>query len=123
MDISALFADLDVFRWYEDEVGNYEVGPRNSLEARLSRAGRGWGKPSPKFCISRSFCWHWKEKETFHEDREINFAVELLRAVGPQSGLYFRRFFKELSDTLRQARTTRGTEKPSVDATGGFSSS
>lgn len=111
VDVSALFADLDVFRWYEDEVSNYEVGPRNSLEARLLVQAR-LGKAELEVLYIEKLLLALEEKETFHEDREINFAVELLRAVGPQSGLYFGRFFKELSDTLHQARTTRGTRNP-----------
>jgi hypothetical protein len=112
-DVAALFADLDVFRWYEDEVSNYEVGPRNSLEARLLVQAR-LGKSEPEVTYIKKLLLAVEEKETFHEDREINFAVELLRAVGPQSGLYFGRFFKELSDTLRELRTTRGITNPRV---------
>jgi len=34
-NIVHLFKDIDIFRWFEDSVGNIEVGPRNTLVARL----------------------------------------------------------------------------------------
>lgn len=111
VDIAKLFAKVDIFRWFEDEVANYDVGPRNALEARLLVQAR-LGKAEPEIAYSKKLLLEVHERETFTEDREVNFAVDLLRAIGPQSGKYFSRFFKELSDTLKDLRITRGTRNP-----------
>ncbi len=46
--LADLLKDVDVFQWYEDSVGNIEIGPRNPLEAKLIAQARLGGR-HPKF--------------------------------------------------------------------------
>src|ERR1019366_6848847 len=50
------------------------------------------------------------------EGREITFGVDLLRAMGPQgeSSSYYRPYFKDLAQTLRKLRDTRGVSNPRI---------
>ena len=50
------------------------------------------------------------------ENREVDFAVDLVRAMGAQGldRMYFRQHWKELSNALRRLREERGVLSPRI---------
>jgi hypothetical protein len=112
-NISRLFEGIDVFRWYEDSAGNIEIGPRNALEATLIVHSRMGGLPQTQIEYIRRILLEIKDLGLgFGEDREVTFAVEFLRAIGPRKGPFFVDYYPEIAETLSQLRTTRGITNP-----------
>ncbi len=109
-----LFEDLDIFRWFEDAVGNIEVGPRNPLEAQLLVQTRMGGAKTETAFAQQLLLEVQDNDHSFSRGREIDFAVDLLHALGPQ-GHYeadFAPYFKVLAETLQQLREKRGVAHP-----------
>lgn len=75
---------LDIFRWYEDAVGNIFVGPRNPLEAHLIMLSR-LGGASFEVQYIQSLLSHVQEQDT--NNAEIHFAIELVRNMRPEERL------------------------------------
>jgi hypothetical protein len=112
-NISRLFKGIDVFRWYEDSAGNIEIGPRNALEANLIINSRMGGLQTTQIEYVRRLLLEIKDLGLgFGEDREITFAIELLRAIGPRKGSAFVDFYPALAETLTELRTVRGITNP-----------
>jgi hypothetical protein len=114
--IVKLFDGIDIIRWYEDEVGNIEVGPRNALEARLIVDSRLGGPSTEVEFIKRLLLEIHDQSGITTDGREVTFGVELLRAIGPkgESDEYFRPYLKDVADALRQLRQERGIQNPRV---------
>jgi len=100
--LPTFFEETDFFKWYEDSVGNIEVGPRIKLEAELVIQGR-MGGPKMQVEYLKRLLLNVNESADFGEARETNFAVNLLDAL-PDS---FLSYFRDLSLTLRQLRKDR----------------
>ena len=112
ISLADLLEDLDIFYWYEDAVGNIDVGPRNRLEARLIVQAR-LGGPITEMAFAKRLLSEVQERD-ITGDREIDFAVELLTAIRgrEQRGSNYSDFFKDIADTLTELRETRGQENP-----------
>jgi hypothetical protein len=111
-----VFEGIDIFRWSEDIQGNIEIGPRNALEAQLIVQSR-MGGPQNEIQYANSLLLALKDSGGGStEGREITFGVDLVRAMGPQgdSGFYYSPFFKDLAQTLRMLRETRGVNNPRI---------
>ena len=102
------FEDTDFFQWYEDVVGNVEVGPRNSLEATLVVQSRLGGAKLETEYIKRLLQAVRESGTGFGEDREISFAVELVRAVASKGEFRFKDYLRDLSLVLRGLRENSG---------------
>ena len=113
---SKIFEGIDIFRWSEDALGDTAIGPRNALEAQLIVQSR-MGGPQKEIDYANKLLLAMKDSSGAHtEGREITFGVELLRAMGPQgdSSNYYRPYFKDLAQTLRKLRDTRGVSNPRI---------
>jgi hypothetical protein len=112
--IVKLFEGIDIIRWFEDEVGNIEVGPRNALEARLVVDSRLGGPNSEVEFIRRLLLEIHDQSAVQTDGREVTFGVELLRAIGPkgESKDFFSPYFKDVADALKELREERGVENP-----------
>jgi len=108
-----LFEGVDIFRWYEDSVGNIDLGPRNPLEAELIVMAR-LGGPHTEIEYAKRLIFNVKDSGEFGDGREVTFAVELLYSIGPQGdhGNYFEPYFKDLADTLGDLRRQRDIQNP-----------
>ena len=109
-----VFKGIDIFRWSEDSVGNIEIGPRNALEAQLIVHSR-MGGPQYEIDYARALLLELKDSSAGGgESREITFGVDLLRALGPQgdNSTYFRPYFRDLAQILKELRTSRGVSNP-----------
>jgi len=113
-DMGSILRDFDIFRSYEDSAGRLLVGPRHPLEARLLVQARV-GSPESEIAIATRLIKSLHASTGISDEGdEINFAVELVRAIGPQ-GLEkarFRPFFITLSTALQQLRETRNIQSP-----------
>jgi hypothetical protein len=109
-----LFEDLDIFRWFEDAVGNIEVGPRSPLEAQLLVQARMGGAKTETAFAQQLLLEVQDSAPSSSRSREIDFAVALLHAMGPQGHdeAYFAPYFKILAETLQQLREKRGVAHP-----------
>ena len=103
------FRSTDIFSWFEDHIGNIDIGPRSPLEAELITRDRLGGAQEEVSCAKRLLI---EIKE--YEDREVNFAVDLVRMMGSQGRdrPYFAPYFRELSENLRELREERGVRNP-----------
>jgi hypothetical protein len=106
-----LFEDTDFFQWIEDAVGNVEVGSRNGFEASLVVQGRLGGAKLEAQYIGRLLLAVHESGTGFGEDREVSFAVELVRAVTRQENR-FAPYLRGLSHDLRQLREKSGVVNP-----------
>ncbi len=112
--IVKLFEGIDIIRWYEDEVGNIEVGPRNALEARIIVDSRMGGPSTEIEFVKRLLLEIHDQTGVMTDGREVTFGVELLRAIGPkgESNEYFRPYLREVAEALKQLRQQRGLQNP-----------
>jgi hypothetical protein len=79
-----LLSGIDIIRWDEDEVGNYTLGGRNQLEARLLTQARGSGEGREASQIAEVLELVRPDARARGGGPEIDFALELLTRIGPQ---------------------------------------
>lgn len=110
--LAKLLEDIDIFFWYEDAVGNIEIGPRNQLEARLIVQARLGGTLS-EIGFAKRLLSEVREGAV-SGDREIDFAVDLLLALRGKRQTFsaYSDHFRELAETLTDIRDNRGIENP-----------
>ncbi len=117
-DSIRIFSDLltkfDIFQWYIDANENSSIGPRNSLEANLwVKANIGGPKYETEYV--KDLLFNVKDTGEFFENPEIQFAVDLVRNMGPNNFMVSTRYspyFKEISETLRDLREKRNIKNP-----------
>lgn len=109
-----LLDTVDIFRVFEDELGNVDLGPRVPLEAALVVQARMGGPDSEIQFATRLLSNVTERGIAFGEAREIAFAVDLVRALGPQGTKreYYLLHFRSLAETLGRIREERGIENP-----------
>ena len=113
-DIAQIFRNFDLIQAFEDAAGRVVVGPRHSLEAELivrARLGSVQNEASIVGSIVKAVRpsgWGAGEND------EIDFAIELLRAVGPQGDekRRFAPFFRDLADCISELRESRNIRSP-----------
>ncbi len=110
-----LFNNQDIFRWKSDHLGNIEVGPRNSLEADIIVSAR-LGGPQMEVSFAKELLIEVKASGHFTGDREVNFAVDLLRAMSAKGELSksYSPYYYDLAKILRQLREERSFENPRI---------
>lgn len=112
MAIVELIKQIDIIRWFEDESGEQALGLRTSLEGRILA--------DAEFASARS---EWDAiAELFRELRprpgfggpEVQFAVDLVQRIGPQSDSRNQYLPTYLSfvEALREARLTSARSHP-----------
>lgn len=108
-----IIEETDIFRIHEDDSGNISIGPRHPLEAKLLvQSIFGMTKAEVEF-VNRLLL-----EINQNYDVEIQFAVDLIKSIGPNSRLSgqdlsrFTPYYLELSETLRTLREERGIKNP-----------
>ncbi|QBQ41537.1 hypothetical protein E2P86_10400 [Sphingobacterium psychroaquaticum] len=104
---------VNLIKWYDDEDGNIELGPRTTLEAKILARYAG-GKRSEIDYISGLLERVRTEagKEFGAADRQIEFAVQLLNEIGPNStNAYFQSYY-QITEILRMLREDRYAYHP-----------
>ncbi|WSA78836.1 ATP-binding protein [Streptomyces sp. NBC_01799] len=79
-----LLSGIDIIHWDEDHLGNYTLGGRNQLEARLLTQARGSGKDREAAQIAEVLELARPDARARNGGPEIDFAIELLTRIGPQ---------------------------------------
>lgn len=105
LDFVNLLKRIDLFRW-EDQIGNISIGPRNALEARIIVSSR-LGAAQTEIAFVRQLLLAVKDSNDFLENPEVQFAVDLIRSIGPnneQEYAYFAPHFQALADVLTTLR-------------------
>src|SRR5262249_10533883 len=110
---------FDIFRWYEDAIGNISIGSRHPLEAKFFVQGR-LGVTSAEVKYIKQLLIEVHDHEGILDDREIQFAVDLVRSVRPEEriGIYgadinkFVPYLREMAETLGQLREERNVRNP-----------
>lgn len=104
---------VNLIKWIEDYQGNISVGARTAIEARIlaqylgsRRAKVEYLKILLKEVKSNAFDHY------FESNPEIQFAVELLNNVGPNSQFPLKDHYYELSQVLRQLRESKQAYHP-----------
>lgn len=108
MNLVELLKDIDIIKWDEDTLGNFSIGPRHPLEAKLICQAR-LGGPKAEIIFANKLI-----REIMENTREMHFTVELIRNMGPnsQSGKYYVKYLPDIVDALRDVREKRGIENP-----------
>ncbi|MFG3514586.1 P-loop NTPase [Streptomyces bobili] len=103
-----LLSGIDIIRWDEDEQGNYTLGGRNQLEARLLTQARGSGKEREAAQIAEVLELVRPDARARNGGPEIEFAIELLTRIGPQVA-YEQRLYGEhylaFADSIAELRS------------------
>ncbi len=108
-----IFNRTDIFKYYEDMVGNILVGPRHPLEAKLLTQYR-LGGSKYEIDFIKQLLLEVRDNDFGQDSYEIQFAVDLIRCVGPngEDSSYYAPYFLELSKTLTKLREERGVINP-----------
>lgn len=104
---------INLIKWYDDEDGNIELGPRTTLEAEILARYAG-GKRSEIDYISGLLerVRTVSGEEFGAADRQIEFAVQLLNEIGPNStNAYYQSYYK-ITEILRSLRESRYAYHP-----------
>lgn len=91
--------------WYEDQLGNVSIGPRNTVEAEIVVHSR-LGTTAAEIEIVKRYCAVVRDDG---DGPELRFLQQLIRAVGPQgaAGPRYRGHWPAVADSLRSLRTDR----------------
>jgi hypothetical protein len=109
-----LLQDSDVFQWYEDELGNIELGPRNALEAELVVQAR-LGSALTEVAFVRRLVEELSGGLSEGPNRDINFAANLVQALDAQPRrARYQSYFRDVAQSLRYSRTERGCTSPQL---------
>ncbi len=108
-----LFQDVDLVQWDEDNLGNIFIRSRNPWEARRIVEANLGGYRDEINCISK-LVEEIKDDSSSLDSPEIQFAVDLLRSVGPNSAVAesYKVYLVEIADTLLHLRHERGISNP-----------
>lgn len=109
-----LMGSVDIFRWHEDASGNIEIGARSRLEAGLIAQARAGG-PETELAFAQTLLLELRQDDQVGAGgREIDFAVALIRAIGPQGrdSQAFVPYFRQMAETLASLRLDRGVVSP-----------
>ena len=104
---------IDIIQWYDDESGNIEIGARTSLEARLIVESR-LGSAKTEVDFVNQLLVEVKGSDGFIQNPEVEFAVNLVRSMGPNGpdANYFLSYYLDLSRALQELREKRGVQHP-----------
>ena len=113
-DISHILENFDILRSLEDDDGDIIVSARHRLEARFIVQARQSSIQAEVDQITRLVGAIKTPGISSETGGEVDFAMELLRAVGPQGEerARFSASFKEFATALRELRTTRAVQNP-----------
>lgn len=96
--------DTDIIQWYPDATGNYQIGARHSLEAEeITKSLRGSIRAEVDY--AKELLINVRSKGEW--DTEIQFAVNFLKNMGPNSPIdpnYYAEYFQDIAKTLKQLR-------------------
>ncbi|GAA4905902.1 hypothetical protein [Mucilaginibacter defluvii] len=105
-DLFYALNEVKLIEWYEDNQGDFLLGPRTALEAKILTSFLGGKSEEITYIIrllrnisSSDFISYGPETNP-----EIQFAVELLSKIGPNSQENFYEFLYQLTDELRYLR-------------------
>jgi hypothetical protein len=108
MRLLPILERVDIFRISEDTEGNPSVGPRSALEANLiNRRLMGGAKSEVDYAVE--LLSHVRGSHLTGQ-REIDFAVDLLRFLGPngQDAPYYNAQFETMAQCLHRLRSDGG---------------
>lgn len=106
--------EYDIFNWHEEFAsGVWHIGPRHPLEAReWTRMNIGGTQYEVEYMTK--LMSEVKASGELIENDEVQFVVELVRNVRSDDTGKYNPFLKEIADVLRQLRTARSIEAPSL---------
>lgn len=113
LNFANIIEEIDVIRLFEDATGNIEIGPRHPLEAKLLAQVR-LGGPRAEVAFVKQLILEIRESYESIKDIEVQFAVEIIRSMGPngQDVAYFVPYYRELTGILKKLRVERGVQNP-----------
>ena len=112
--VAPVLKGFDLIYAIEDLSGRVVVGPRHPLEAHLIVQARLGNVQNEAAIVSRIVKAVRPARLGADENDEIGFAIELLRAVGPQGDERgkFAPFFRELAGAISEVRESRNIKSP-----------
>lgn len=110
--VAKAMQEVRVFEWYEDSVGNIELGPRSELEAQVVVRARLGGPKMEVDVLGRLLDSLRNTEEDYGS--ESNFAVELLRRIDTKGPLraYYAPYYVQVADRLADLWASRGMRNP-----------
>ena len=104
--------NTDIITWYSDQIGNYQIGARHSLEAeQITNSFRGSIQAEVDY--AKELLINVRDRGGW--DTELQFALDLLKKMGPNSPIdykYFSQYFEDISDTLTKLRQEHSIVNP-----------
>lgn len=111
---SELLAEFDIFNWNQDNVGNITIGPRQTLEAKIW-VSSAIGGPKYEVDYANKLLFNIKDTGNYYDNPEVQFAVDLVRFMGPNNlkdSYKFRPYLINIAETLGDLRTKRNILNP-----------
>ena len=104
-NIFTAMKNIDMIRWFDDDLGNIDLGPRTTLEAEILARYAGGKKSEAGYMMSLLERIKTAQGDEFGApDRQIEFAVNLLREIGPSANNGYSGSFYEITEILRSLR-------------------
>ena len=109
-----LLSQFDIFYWYQDDIGAITIGPRHTLEARLwVRSEIGGAKYEVDY--AKKLLFNIRDTGNHYDNPDVQFAVDLVRSMGPNNIEGSRRYdpyLKDIADRLHSLREERNIQNP-----------
>jgi hypothetical protein len=104
---------FDIIRWSDDESGDQFLGARTALEAELI-ARSDFRDARAEVSVLESMLRHIKPESVGSGGAEVQFAVDVLSRIGPDSpdGGRFKRSYPALANALAEARSVHSHAHP-----------
>lgn len=104
---------VDLIKWFEDEDGNIELGPRTTLEASILSKFAGGKRAEVSYIIELLKAIKTNPGVEFGGwDRQVEFAVQLLYEIGPNSNSAYLQSYYAVTQILRSLRENRVAYHP-----------
>lgn len=110
-----IFERVDIFQCYEDNTGNFFIGPRHPLEAKIY-CQQKFGGARTEIEYARELIESIQSDDFSNGNLEIFFVVNLAHQIGPNGpeGYYYLDYYLDIANSLNKLRKDKQIFSPEL---------